>query len=126
MKTVQTLLAGTILLVGVAAWAQEGTINTLSVNPRQNQELTNSTGTESGQPSDAVPGSQSQPNGLVPVTSNMTGSGSNGNMTQSTPGTKPPVANAAPETKNQGTAKPAAQSQKPAAQSQKPAAKAQK
>jgi hypothetical protein len=119
MKTLQTFLAGTVLLVGVAAMAQEGTINTLTVNPRQNQELTNSTGTASGQPSDAVPGSESQPNGLVPVTSNMTGSGSNGNMTQETPGSKPAVANAAPEAKAQNATKPVTQQQKPAAKSQK-------
>lgn len=64
------------------AWAQSGTINALSVNPRQNIEMTNSTGTETGQPSDSVPGSQNEENGLVPVTSNMVGSGSNGNMNQ--------------------------------------------
>jgi len=71
------------LMCGAALAQQSGTINTLSVNPRQNQELTNSTGTETGQPSDAVPGSETEPNGLVPVTSNMVGSGSNGNMNQS-------------------------------------------
>ncbi len=71
----------------LAMAAQEnsgGTINTLSVNPRQNLELTNSTGTETGQPSDAVPGSEGQENGLVPVTSNMEGSGSDGAMNQRT------------------------------------------
>jgi hypothetical protein len=115
MKTLKILMAATCLLVCVAATAQEGTINTLTVNPRQNQELTNSTGTASGQPSDAVPGSESQPNGLVPVTSNMTGSGSNGNMTQSTPGTKPPGANAAPEAKSQVPTKPAMRPQKSSA-----------
>ena len=70
------------LLCGVVPAQQSGTVNSLSVNPRQNQELTNSTGTESGQPSDAVVGSDNQPNGLAPVTSNMVGSGSNGHMSQ--------------------------------------------
>jgi hypothetical protein len=70
------------VLCGVATAQQGGTINSLSVNPRQNLELTNSTGTQSGQPSDSVPGSESQENGLVPVTSNMVGSGSNGNLNQ--------------------------------------------
>ena len=75
------------------AWAQNGTVNTLSVNPRQNLELTNSTDTETGQPSDAVPGSQNEENGLVPVTSNMTGSSSDGNLNQSQ---SSPTAAAAP------------------------------
>jgi hypothetical protein len=70
-------------------WAQSGTVNTLSVNPRQNQEMTNSTGTESGQPTNDVPGSQNEPNGLIPVTSDMSGYGSNGNMSQSTDGNNP-------------------------------------
>jgi hypothetical protein len=71
------------LMCGAVLAQQSGTINTLSVNPRQNQELTNSTGTETGQPTEAVPGSETEPNGLVPVTSNMVGSGSNGDMNQS-------------------------------------------
>ena len=84
MKNVlQIVIAMLVLLCTVAVAQQSGTINTLTVNPRQNQELTNSTGTEPGQPSDAVPGSANEPNGLVPVTSNMIGSGSNGNMNQS-------------------------------------------
>jgi len=61
----------TALLSGGVLWAQEGegTVNSLSVNPRQNAVMTNTTGTESGQPTADVPGSQNQPNGLVPVTS---------------------------------------------------------
>jgi hypothetical protein len=83
MKTVsQILMTVLLLLCGVALAQQSGTINTVTVNPRENQELTCSTGTESGQPSDTVPCSGSEPNGLVPVTSNMVGSGSNGNMNQ--------------------------------------------
>ncbi len=83
MKKVLRLTIAMLGLSCAALWAQNGTINSLSVNPRQNLELTNSTGTETGQPSDAVPGSQNDDNGLVPVTSNMVGSGSNGNLNQS-------------------------------------------
>ena len=84
MKNALRITAAVLgLLCGVVPAQQSGTINTLSVNPRQNQELTNSTGTETGQPSEAVPGSEAEPNGLVPVTTNMVGSGSNGNMNQS-------------------------------------------
>ena len=119
MNFLRVSLAGAIFLLGTMAWAQEGTINTLSVNPRQNAELTNSTGTETGQPSDVVPGSQSQPNGLVPVTTNMMGSGSNGNMTQSTPGTKPPMPSTAPEAHSQSSRKSPTPQQKPAAKPQK-------
>ena len=78
----QMSLAVLIVLGGTMLAQQSGTINTLSVNPRQNQELTNTTGTETGQPSDAVPGSATEPNGLMPVTTEMLGSGSNGNMNQ--------------------------------------------
>jgi hypothetical protein len=108
------LFAAVLLLGGVAA-AQSGTINSMSTNPRQNVELSNSTGTESGQPSDSVPGSQSQENGLMPVTSNMVGSGSNGDMGQSARGAKP--ATAATE------AKPAANNNAAPAKNAKPAEK---
>ena len=113
MKLILTVLA--MLLLGGAAFAQSGTINTLSVNPRQNLELTNSTGTESGQPSDSVPGSQNEENGLMPVTSNMVGSGSNGNVSQATAGNKPstPVPEAKPAAKNSNAA--AGNSAKPSA-----------
>src|SRR5690349_18651511 len=73
----------------IAAAAQEnseGPINTLSVNPRQNAELGNYTGTETGQPTSGLPRTESQPNGLVPSTATMTGSGSIG-----TPQQKPPA-----------------------------------
>jgi len=83
MKTVLLIMIAVMGLLGGEILAQQsGTINNLSVNPRQNQELTNSTGTETGQPADAVVGSESEPNGLVPVTSNMVGSGSNSNARQ--------------------------------------------
>src|SRR4051812_22498702 len=101
MKFVLSFLS-TMLLLSTIALAQSqsgGTINTLTTNPRQNQELTNSTGTETGQPSDAVPGSEDEPNGLVTPTTNMVGSGSNGNVSQSTPGPKPPI----PATSEQNT-----------------------
>jgi hypothetical protein len=97
-RTFQAVLAALVLLGGmsIVAVAQDssGTVNTLSVNPRQNQELTNTTGTETGQPSDVVPGSENQPNGLVPVTTTMQGSGSNGNMPQAAPAKKAPAASA--------------------------------
>lgn len=87
--TLLAVLSFMLLLSGLAinAAAQEnseGTINTMSVNPRQNAELGNYTGTESGQPSESVPGSESQPNGLIPSTTRMTSSGNNGN-TEGTP-----------------------------------------
>jgi hypothetical protein len=81
-KALLTMIAVTALGCGTMPAQQGGTINTLSVNPRENQELTNSTGTETGRPSEAVPGSEKEPNGLVPVTSDMVGSGSNGNTNQ--------------------------------------------
>jgi len=81
MKALGTAIAILLLFTGVGM-AQNGTVNYLSVNPRQNQEMTNTTGTETGQPSPAEPGSENMPNGLIPVTSNMAGSGSNGNMNQ--------------------------------------------
>ena len=96
---VLVLLGG--LTISSVAQDSSGTINTLSVNPRQNQELTNSTGTETGQPSDVVPGSESQPNGLVPVTTNMQGSGSNGDMPQAAPVKKAPAASAPAESRPQ-------------------------
>jgi len=103
--TLQTLLAGLILLCGAMLAQQSGTVNSLSVNPRQNQELTCSTGTASGQPSDAVPCSDTQPNGLISSTSEMAGSGSNGNMNQ------PP---AKPERTNASSSANAAQQKAPA------------
>ncbi|HSY14167.1 MAG TPA: hypothetical protein VK976_18395 [Verrucomicrobiae bacterium] len=83
-----------------AAEGSSAPINSLSVNPRQNIEMTHATGTESGQPDDAVAGSDRQENGLVPVTSNMTGSGSNGNLAPGTASAKPPVASAPPAPAN--------------------------
>ena len=98
MKFVLSFLS-TMLLLSTLAVAQSqssgGTINTMTMDPRQNQELTNSTGTETGQPSDAVPGSEAQDNGLITPTTNMVGSGSNGNVSQPTPGSHPPAPAAA-------------------------------
>lgn len=81
-RALQTTIAVMVVGCGAMLAQQSGTVNTLSVNPRQNQELTNSTGTETGQPSDAVAGSENEPNGRIPVTSDMAGSGSNGNQRQ--------------------------------------------
>ncbi|HZP23231.1 MAG TPA: hypothetical protein VFB04_07280 [Terriglobales bacterium] len=113
MKNALRITAAVLgLMCGAVLAQQSGTINTLSVNPRQNQELTNSTGTETGQPTEAVPGSETEPNGLVPVTSNMVGSGSNGNMDQSaTPSkgesaTAKPASSATAATNSQSKAKP--------------------
>jgi hypothetical protein len=80
-KTFLAVLSLTILLGGLAITAaaqenSEGPINTLSVNPRQNAELGNYTGTETGQPTTGMPRTENQPNGLVPSTTPMTGSGS--------------------------------------------------
>ncbi len=57
-KLLQAILAGAVLLGAMAtsAVAQEnvsGTINTLSLDPRQNADMTNSAGTETGQPTEA-------------------------------------------------------------------------
>jgi hypothetical protein len=97
VKNILQIAAAFICLSCGVAWAQSGTVNTLSVNPRQNLELSNSTGTETGQPSDAVPGSQDQENGLTPNTSNMTGSGSTQDLNQNQ---SSPTAAAAPNRTN--------------------------
>ena len=93
--TILALLAA----MTIAAAAQEnsggGTINTLSVNPRQNAEMANYTGTETGQPSDAVPGSDQQPNGLMPANTSISGTGAavdmppNANRQQAQPAVQP-------------------------------------
>lgn len=78
------LFAAFILLSGLAV-AQErggGTINSLTINPTVNQELTGTMATVTGVPDDVTPGSQNMESGLTPVTTNMVGSGSNGNMNQ--------------------------------------------
>jgi hypothetical protein len=101
MKFVLSLLSTMLLLSCLAvtqSQSSSGTINTMTTNPRQNQELTNTTGTETGQPSDAVPGSEAQDNGLITPTTNMVGSGSNGNVSQPTPGSHPPAPDAAEQT----------------------------
>ncbi len=101
MKVLQIMIAGVVLMWAVAQAQQStgGTVNSLSTNPRQNAELTGTTGTPSGPPDDATPGSENMPNGLVPQTTEMEGSGSNGSMNQ-------PVA-AAPSARNGSSAKPA-------------------
>ena len=86
------------MVMSVTSVAQEdvnGTVNTITVNPRQNVELGNYGGTETGQPNDVQPGSENEPNGLTPVTTKMMGSGSNGNMNQSVSGVNPNATRAA-------------------------------
>lgn len=89
MKTGLRTLAALMCFSGGVLWAQSGTVNSLSVNPRQNADMTDSTGTESGQPTADVPGSANQPNGLIPVTSDMVGSGRNANVNQNVAANKP-------------------------------------
>lgn len=91
-------IAGLVLLTGVAI-AQSGPINVVTVDPRENADLANTTGTETGQPSDIVPRSYNMANGLNPVTTNMSGYGSNDNLNRPLAGAK-----AAPAT-TQTTAK---------------------
>lgn len=65
MKTLLQLSLASFLLLGglsLTAAAQDGTINSLSVNPRQNIDLGNYAGTETGQPDDYVDETQSQDN----------------------------------------------------------------
>jgi hypothetical protein len=78
-RTLLAVFSLMILLSGLAitAAAQEnsvGPINTMSVDPRQNAELGNYTGTETGQPTTGMPRTENQPNGLMPSTGTMTGS----------------------------------------------------
>lgn len=94
--TLRIILGAALVLAAFSlnAVAQDGgTINTLSVNPRQNIELTNSTGTETGQPSDSVPGSQNEPNGLITPNTAMSGGGTYVNLRQNVPQNQPPHPN---------------------------------
>jgi hypothetical protein len=90
MKTVLAVACG-LMLSAVMISAQSGnsgTVNQMSNDPQQNQKATGTMGTTTGQPNDITPGSKNSPNGGVPSTTTMTGSGSNGNTQQSTtPGT---------------------------------------
>lgn len=91
MKTLLIMVA-TLLFAAGTVLAQEnsgGTINSLTVNPTENQELSGNVATTTGQPNDVTPKSVDMPNGLVPQTVNMTGSGSNGNMAQPVAAAKP-------------------------------------
>ena len=79
-KTMLAVLSFVLLFSGLAISAaaqenSEGPINSLSLDPRQNAELGNYTGTETGQPTTGMPRTENQPNGLVPSTSATTGSG---------------------------------------------------
>src|SRR5215471_2265214 len=82
-RTLLPVLSFVLLLSGLAVTAAaqesaEGPINTLSLDPRQNAELGNYTGTESGQPNSSAPRTENQPNGLVTPTANMSGSAGGG------------------------------------------------
>jgi hypothetical protein len=106
-RILQALLVASLFLGASAINAtaqQSGTINTLSVNPRQNVELGGYSGTETGQPSDAVPGSQNESDGLYPSGSSMLGSGSDGNAQQSVPGNQPERRSAKAETRTNSSA----------------------
>ena len=76
------------LLTGIAM-AQSGPINVVTVDPRENADLANTTGTETGQPSDLVPRSYNSSNGLTPVTGNISGNGSTVNLHQPAAESKP-------------------------------------
>lgn len=80
-------IAALALLTGVAM-AQSGPINVVTVDPRENADLVNTTGTETGQPTDMAPRSYNMSNGLNPVTTNMSGYGV-GNISQPTVSPKP-------------------------------------
>lgn len=108
------LLVTVFALTMAAQESSGGTINSLSLDPRQNVELTNSTGTATGQPNDVVAGSQGRENGLVPATTNMQGSGSNGNRNQapaaSSTAADTPTPQSAAQEQSQPAARPAATS----------------
>ncbi len=91
------LAAACWIMLSTALPAQDvsGTVNSMSVDPTQNQKLTGTLATTTGQPNDVTPGSENMPNGLVPVTTNMKGSGSNGNMNQPVAGMPSSRSNAA-------------------------------
>ena len=81
-RTLLAVLSLALLLscLAITATAQENSeapINSLSVDPRQNAELGNYTGTETGQPTTGMPRTENQPNGLAPSTANMNGSATN-------------------------------------------------
>ena len=69
------LLLSAFAITAAAQENSEGPINSLSVDPRQNAELGNYTGTETGQPTTGMPRTENQPNGLAPSIAPMTGSG---------------------------------------------------
>ena len=69
------MLLSVLTIAAVAQENSEGPINTISVDPRQNAELGNYTGTETGQPTTGTPRTENQPNGLIPAAAPMTGSG---------------------------------------------------
>lgn len=83
MKTRAIVLG--LLLGGCMAVAQNpnsGTVNSMSSDPEQNQKMTGSMGTTTGQPNDVTPGSGAATALGNPQTRTMTGSDSNGTYHQ--------------------------------------------
>jgi hypothetical protein len=83
MKTGAIMLG--LLLGSCMAVAQNpssGTVNSMSTDPEQNQKMTGSMGTTTGQPNDVTPGSDAATSLGNPTTRTMTGSDSNGTYNQ--------------------------------------------
>jgi hypothetical protein len=90
MSAMKKLLIATggLILGATLTSAQNGnsgTVNQMSTDPQQNQKATGTMGTTTGQPNDVSPETRNNPNGGVPSTTTMTGSGSNGDLRQSSP-----------------------------------------
>ncbi len=84
MAVVFAMLLGASM---VAAQEQgQGTVNTMSNDPEQNQRRTGNMGTTTGQPNDVSPTQGHDATG-VPMPQTMTGSDSNGDLNQKGPGT---------------------------------------
>jgi hypothetical protein len=82
---VSGLFLGSCMLLGQNALAQNpngGTVNSMSTDPQQNQKMTGTMGTTTGQPNDVTPGSGAADALGNPTTRTMTGSDSNGNYHQ--------------------------------------------
>jgi hypothetical protein len=97
--------SGIVLGVLLASWmvvAQNpngGTVNSMSTDPQQNQKMTGSMGTTTGQPNDVTPGSNAATTVGNPSDRTMTGSDSNGTYQQT------PAKNGQNSTKQGKTAK---------------------
>ena len=83
MKAIGIMAA--ILLGSCLSLAQNpnsGTVNSMSTDPEQNQKMTGSMGTTTGQPNDVTPGSGAATALGNPTTRTTTGSDSNGSYHQ--------------------------------------------